>query len=93
MPTEPKNTGINLEIIQQVYKLVGEKTFKLSNWREFALEKPPQRSPFRKNNLKLSIFGQANNLKTEPKSPSQNKNSIYQGKKGLKLPFLIKARG
>ena len=94
MPNEPKNTGINLEIIQQVYKLVGEKTFKLSNWREFALEKPPQRSPFHKNHLKLSIFGQVNNnLKNEPKSTPQYKNSIFQAKKGLKLPLLIKARG
>jgi len=99
--SQPSEKNQNLEIIQNVYQLVGEKTFKLVNWRDFALEKQPQRNALTKKPTKLSVFGMMNaekSGKTSPKSPlspKSPKRSISPKKKTTKLPLLnkIKVKG
>lgn len=60
--------GLNLEIMKNVYKLCGEQSFRLSNWKGFILESDFQKKPRRKEGqkpLKLSVFGLMNAIKSD----------------------------
>ena len=91
--TKKPEKSENLKIVQNVYKLCGEKTFKINDWREFADHQEKREIPsfMKKRPDKLSILGWRNSVKKVEICQISEENSMKSPlKTGEKLQKTVK---